>query len=188
MYEVQLILMYSLIFGSISVILLYLIYRFLFARIKKLKEYDTSIQQATSNAIIRTSENSIQQINDINNNKTRKIVVFMSYATKDSDLFKIKELAENLTKFNEIDNVLYYEGELYDNFVKFMNDNIGKCDILLLFCSPNASISEFVEKEWTAADALGKPIIPVFLKTDHIPPLLSSRLGLEFDTFDIQKI
>ena len=48
-------------------------------------------------------------------------------------------------------------------------------------------ISIPVKKEWTAADAMGKPIIPIFIKTDHIPPLLRSRLGVEFDTFNFQK-
>ena len=45
--------------------------------------------------------------------------------------------------------------------------------------------SEFVEKEWTAADAMGKPILPVFIKSEHIHPLLKSRLGVEYDTFKL---
>jgi hypothetical protein len=34
---------------------------------------------------------------------------------------------------------------------------------------------------------MGKPILPIFLKPDHIPPLLRSRLGVEFDQFDFKK-
>jgi hypothetical protein len=34
---------------------------------------------------------------------------------------------------------------------------------------------------------MGKPIIPVFLNPDHIPPLLKSRLGFEFDLIDFEK-
>ena len=41
--------------------------------------------------------------------------------------------------------------------------------------------------EWTAADALGKPIIPVFFDATHIPPILHSRLGFEFDFYDLKK-
>ena len=115
------------------------------------------------------------------------ISVFLSYASQDSELFKIKEIAENLKEWKGITEVLFYEGGSYDNFVKYMNDNIGKCDVMLLFCSPNALKSKSVEKEWTAADAIGKPLIPVFIKTEHIPPLLKSRIYVEFDTFDIQK-
>ena len=107
------------------------------------------------------------------------IIVFVSYNNKDAKMFKISEIAKKLRDFTGIGDVLYYEQESYDNFVKFMNDNIGKCDVLLLFCSPNSLKSEYVEKEWTAVDALGKPIIPVFFKAKHIPPLLSSRVGVE---------
>jgi hypothetical protein len=117
----------------------------------------------------------------------KKISVFVSYSTKDTHLFKFREVAENLTKFDEIGSVLFYEGESYDNFVKYMSDNIGNCDVILLFCSPNALESNAVEKEWTAADAIGKPIIPIFVKLEHVPPLLKSRVGIEFDAFNFQK-
>ena len=117
--------------------------------------------------------------------KQDNLIIFMSYSNKDRDLFKINQISEKLTKFEEIQNVIFYEGESYDNFVKYMNDYLGKCDLLLLFCSPNSLKSEFVEKEWTAVDAMSKPIVPIFVKTAHIPPLLKSRLGVEFDTFDL---
>ena len=115
------------------------------------------------------------------------ILIFVSYATKDADIFKIRDVAEVLTKHEKIANVLYWQEDMKDNIIKYMNDNLGRCNIMLLFCSPNALISKPVEKEWTAADSMGKPIIPIFLKSDHIPPLLKSRLGLEYDSFDFQK-
>ncbi len=74
-----------------------------------------------------------------------------------------------------------------DNIIKYMSDNLANCDVMLLFCSPNALKSISIEKEWTSADIMNKPIIPVFVKPHHIPPLLKSRLGIEFDTFDLQK-
>ncbi|GAH04365.1 unnamed protein product, partial [marine sediment metagenome] len=43
-----------------------------------------------------------------------------------------------------------------------------------------------VKKEWTAADIMGMPIIPVFTNPDHIPPILKSRLGYEIDPDDVQ--
>ena len=67
-----------------------------------------------------------------------------------------------------------------------MNDSLDICDVFILFCSPNALKSKPIEAEWTAAHTLGKPIIPIFIKKDHIPPLLSSRLGVEFDQFNFQ--
>ena len=117
----------------------------------------------------------------------KKILVFASYATKDANLFKISELAEALTEYDEIHDVLFWQEDMHDNIIEYMNDNLGKCDVMLLFCSPNSMISVPVKKEWTAADAIGKPIIPVFVKTDYIPPLLRSRLGVEFDNVDFQK-
>ena len=58
---------------------------------------------------------------------------------------------------------------------------------MILFCSPNSLKSEFVQEEWMAALAMKKPIIPVFIKPEHIPPLLKARIGVEYDTFDLQK-
>ncbi|MBA7516664.1 hypothetical protein ES705_08712 [subsurface metagenome] len=119
--------------------------------------------------------------------KIKKMLVFISYATKDAELFKIKEIAKALNFYEDIKEVLYWQKNMKDNIIKYMNDNLGRCNIMLLFCSPNALISIPVEKEWTAADSMGKPIIPIFLNPDHIPPLLKSRLGLEYDSFDFQK-
>jgi hypothetical protein len=117
----------------------------------------------------------------------KKELVFISYSTKDADIFNVKMISERLTEFKEIEDVLYWQEDMQDNIIKYMNDNLGKCDVVLLFCSPNALTSTAVEKEWTAADAMNKPIIPVFIKTEHIPPFLRSRYGIEFDTFDQEK-
>ena len=116
-----------------------------------------------------------------------EILVFVSYATKDVDLFKIHEIVKMLTNFQEIKDVLYWEEDMDDNIFEYMNDNLNKCDIMVLFCSKNALNSVPVKKEWTAAEAIGKPIIPVFFDIDHIPTLLKSRLGIEYDFYDIQK-
>lgn len=117
----------------------------------------------------------------------KKKLIFISYSTKDTEIFKIRNISEKLTEFNDIEKVLYWEEDMQDNIIKYMNDNLGICDVVLLFCSPNSLKSTPVEKEWTAADAMEKPIIPVFIKKEHIPPLLKSRLGMEYDTFDQEK-
>ena len=117
----------------------------------------------------------------------KDVLVFVSYATKDADLFKIKELAENLTSYEKIEDVLYWQEDMADNIITYMSDNLANCDVMVLFCSPNALKSIPIEKEWTSADIMNKPIIPVFIKSDHIPPLLKSRLGVEFDAFDLER-
>lgn len=118
--------------------------------------------------------------------KKDKLTIFISYATIDAVRYNIQELAIRLKSFEEIESVLFYETESYDNFVKYMNENIGKCDALLLFCSENALNSTYVENEWTAAESLNKPIIPVFHDPKHIPPLLTSRLGVNYDLHNME--
>lgn len=119
--------------------------------------------------------------------KKQDLIIFVSYAIKDSQLFNVKQIAETLTLYDKIEDVLYCEEDTLDNFIKYMNENIGICDVMILFCSPNALNSEFVEDEWMAARAMRKPVIPVFIKTEHIPPLLRARNGVEFDTFNMKK-
>jgi len=151
----------------------------------KLKEKELELKERELNLkemeLEKVSE--FKKLNEIKN----KLQIFLSYSSKDSNLFKIREIGEKLTKFEKIENVLFYEGESYDNFVKLMNDNIGKCDLVLLFCSPNSLKSEFVEKEWTAAEALGVPIIPIFFDLKHIPPLLQPRVGVEYDFYNLEQ-
>ncbi|MFX1258650.1 MAG: toll/interleukin-1 receptor domain-containing protein [Promethearchaeota archaeon] len=115
------------------------------------------------------------------------LLIFVSYATKDAELYKIPELAHKLESYKKIGEVLYWQEDMHDSIIEYMNINLGRCDVVLLFCSPNALDSVPVNKEWMAAEALKKPIIPIFVKPEHIPPLLSDRLGFEFDTFDFQK-
>lgn len=119
--------------------------------------------------------------------KTKEILVFISYATRDAEIFKIRDIAEFLTVYSDIVDVLFWQEDSNDNIITYMNENLKKCDIMLLFCSPNTLKSIPVEKEWTAAEAMNKPIIPVFLDDNHIPPLLKPRMGLKFDIFEFQK-
>ena len=116
----------------------------------------------------------------INEQAESGIFIFVSYATKDSTRFQIPRIAERLTEYPEIKDVLYWEEDLHDDIIAYMNENLGKCDVFILFCSPNALESEPVEMEWGAALKIGKKIIPVFMDETHIPPLLSTKLGVSF--------
>lgn len=119
--------------------------------------------------------------------RQKHFLVFVSYATKDANTYKISEIAKMLSDFPEIKNVLYWQEHMHNNIFKFMNDNLEKCDIMLLFCSENTLNSIPVEKEWTAAEAIGLPIIPIFFNLDHVPTLLKSRLGMEYNFDDMDK-
>jgi hypothetical protein len=120
--------------------------------------------------------------------KKKKILVFISYSLKDSELFQIREIAQKISFYDDIEEVLYCEEHTKDNFIAYMDEYIGKCDVVLLFCSPNALTSVFVRDEWMAGRAMQKPIIPVFTNTDDIPPLLRARVGVEFDANNLQKV
>ena len=139
---------------------------------------------------ILQKSNLIEQSDDtvtISTDLGKKVLVFVSYATKDAELFKIHELAKLLSELPEIEKVLFWEEHMEDNIFEYMDENLGKCDAMILFCSENALESIPVKKEWTAAEALRKPIVPVFYNPNHIPPLLSSRLGFQFDFYDMKK-
>lgn len=138
--------------------------------------------------IITSAEGYISETSTIQEiEKKEGMQIFVSYATRDADLYKIPDLARKLEEFNEIGEVLYWQEDMHDSIIEYMNDNLKRSDVVLLFCSPNALDSVPVKKEWMAAEAIQKPIVPVFIKPEHIPTLLSDRLGIEFDSFDLQK-
>lgn len=136
---------------------------------------------------IKTRDLKGESVKQSNGERNEKLIIFISYAIDDSQFFNVREIAEKLTSYNNIGDVLYCEEDARDNFIKYMNEYIGKCDVMILFCSPNALKSEFVEDEWMAARAMRKLVIPVFLKKEHIPPLLRARTGIEFNAFKPQK-
>ena len=113
------------------------------------------------------------------------IIIYVSYSTKDSNKYKIADISEELTKMIKIHDVLYWEEDMKDDIYRYMNDNIKKCDIMLLFCSQNALNSEAVTMEWQAALKIKKKIIPVFTNEKEIPALLSTKLGVFFDKDNI---
>ncbi|NVM27266.1 MAG: leucine-rich repeat domain-containing protein [Candidatus Helarchaeota archaeon] len=111
-------------------------------------------------------------------------LVFISYATKDSSRFQVSLLDEKLRRYPEIDNVLYWEKHMHDDIYQYMDENLSRCDIFLLFCSHHTSKSEPVKMEWRSALKLGKKIIPVFIEDSDIPTLLSTKLGVQLDVND----
>jgi len=115
----------------------------------------------------------------------KPIKVFISYATEDSKRFNISRIANDLIEYPTIDMVLYWEENLRDDIYDYMDTNLGKCDIFVLFCSPNALKSDTVKMEWQAALKIKKKIIPVFVREEDIPTLLSTKLGVQFNESDL---
>lgn len=114
------------------------------------------------------------------------LIIFLSYSHKDSSYFRIKEVAEELVRFSQFDEILYSQRDVHENFIKYMNDTLEKCNIMILFCSPISMKSKYVEIEWTAAQSLDIPIVPVFEELENVPALLRSREGVRFDPFNFQ--
>jgi hypothetical protein len=120
--------------------------------------------------------------------ETRNLSVYLSYSTEDAELFKISTIAQELKAYDQIEQVFFYAGKSYNDFIQYRNENLGKCDVMLLFCSPHTSKSKFIAKEWVGADANDIPVIPVFIEPDYIPPILKTRLGVQYDSLNPQRV
>ena len=115
----------------------------------------------------------------------KDILVFVSYATADSKYFGISYISDKMRKYPLIGDILYWEEALKDDIYDFMNNNLEKCDVFLIFCTDTSKNSEPVQMEWKAALKLKKPIIPIFQNETSIPALLSTKLGVQFNKEDI---
>ena len=111
-------------------------------------------------------------------------LIFISYATVDSDFFQIPKITGVLTSYPEINEILYWESDMHDDIYQFMDENLKQCKVVLLFCSKNSLYSEAVKMEWRSALKLDKKIIPIFVEPDDIPALLSTKLGIQFKESD----
>jgi hypothetical protein len=111
---------------------------------------------------------------------TRDVNLFVSYSHVDDGRFQIPRVVETLRTRDHIAQVVYSQKDTKDDFIKYMNEKIGESDGILLFCSKTSNKSEFVNSEWMAAMAASKPVIPIFMDKNDIPPLLKGKLGVEF--------
>ncbi len=121
--------------------------------------------------------------------KKDEFIVFLSYSTKDSELFKIAEIAKKLKFYPEIDETKFWEKDSGINVVKYMEDNLGRSNIFLLFCSQNSRKSKAVEAEWQSAFSLMLKdilqVIPVYQNDEFIPILLGRQIRVKFKEDDI---
>ena len=116
------------------------------------------------------------------------VKVFISYSTADSELFQVEKFATKLQAYSNIDEVLIWEENSKDNIITFMNENLERCDVLLLLCTDNSKDSKPVILEWSAFLAADKRIIPIFDNLEAIPFILKPMIGLECKGNLINKI
>ncbi|MHA1680800.1 MAG: TIR domain-containing protein, partial [Promethearchaeota archaeon] len=116
--------------------------------------------------------------------ENQKYQIFLSYATQDSALFDIPEIAKVLESNPMIKRALYCQRDGGEDWVDYMNNEIPQSDLFILFCSRNANKSDYVPTEWKTAFIQFKSemwrIITVFFELDYVPPLLQSKNGIKF--------
>jgi len=111
--------------------------------------------------------------------------VFISYSTKDSSFYRISEIAERLEPLPRINAAKYWEKDCGQDIIEYMEENLGLCDVFVLFCSENTLTSKSVKIEWKNAVQLMMEerlrIIPVYTNLSHIPNLLRIFLGVKYN-------
>jgi hypothetical protein len=111
--------------------------------------------------------------------------VFLSYSTEDANFFRIKDIAKNLEAHPDISKVFYWEKDSGQNIIEYMETNLEKSSVFVLFCSNNSGRSKSVKLERSAAIQLCQEermrILPVFNEPSEIPLLIKPFLGVKFD-------
>lgn len=98
--------------------------------------------------------------------------VFVSYAH--SDMARVSAWMEHL---HEQGVAIWRDREqrrLGDRWPKALGEAIAGARAVLLFWSAATSASEWVQVEWTTAQALRVPVLPVLLDDTPLPPSLSA--------------
>ncbi len=114
--------------------------------------------------------------------------LFLSYSTRDSEYFDMPRIVKRLEDYPDIDRVLFWEADSKQNIVEFMDETLQKCNVFILFCTEHSVKSAAVKDEWQAAFQRRKKellkLIPVYIKEEHIPPILGHLLNVKFDKED----
>ena len=125
---------------------------------------------------------------DISEDFSKNLTIFISYATSDTNIYEIQRIANILSNsYPDIEKVLFWEENMDDDIYIYMNDNLAIADVILVFCSKNANESEAVRTEWMVAHKMKKKIIPVFINEEFIPPLLTTKLGVQYKTNNLKE-
>jgi hypothetical protein len=108
--------------------------------------------------------------------------IFISYSRKDSAF--VRRLAGDLEKAGY--DVWWDVSDLRggDDWPRVIPTAIESSDYVIVVLSPNAVISEWVEKEYTQALALHKKIIPIMLARSSVPFALNTINYVNFSTGD----
>jgi hypothetical protein len=117
---------------------------------------------------------------------TDQIAGFICYSHADFEFFRIEEIVNILEHDPDINEIFYSLDTHIANFISYMNESLEQAQFVLLFCTQRSKNSRFVEMEWGAAIASGKPIIPIFQNPDDIPTLLKASTGVQYTPEDFE--
>lgn len=126
----------------------------------------------------------------INGHETEEIIkkpshILISYSLDELNKFQIKKIADKLKSYPNI-KVRYFTKDAGEDIIEFMDEGVGWCNILLLFCSKKSKESDSVKNEWRSAHIKKKKIVPIFIDDKHIPNLLASKSGVVFDKSNLE--
>src|ERR1043165_6140698 len=104
--------------------------------------------------------------------------IFISYSRKDINF--VRRLAGDLEKAGY--GVWWDLTDLRggDDWVRVIPEAIKNSDKIIVVLSPNSTISEWVEKEYTQALSLRKKIIPIMLEQSSVPFALNTINYIDF--------
>lgn len=124
--------------------------------------------------------------------KLPKNMVFISYSVKDTSQFQISKVVDLLESYSDIENALYYEKDSGMDIVEYMEENLGRCKVFILFCSKNSKESKSVKFEWHSFYQLLKTnenlkIIPIFEEPEYIPNLLLPFKRVKFNSENLEQ-
>ena len=108
--------------------------------------------------------------------------VFISHSSEDYEISK--KLANLLLRDGIEVWIDYKDLSCGDILPKNIGDGLRWCNTLLLVWSKSASLSHWIEEEWTNAHSLGKTILPCILDETEIPEMLSNRIYADFRKFE----
>ena len=114
------------------------------------------------------------------------ISIFLSHAVANFETFQIKEIAEYLEQLEEIYDVYYCEADLKGNIDDFMDENIPRCQLVLIFASQKSIFdSQDCAHELELARRHNIQIIPIRgrdVSWDDLAEVqLSRELGFQFE-------
>lgn len=125
-------------------------------------------------------EDRLQQLEDEFRENYR---IFFSYSMKDSQRFKIKEIAEYLEKQPSNIEIMYFEKSKTtgEDILDYMERGVEWCNLFIWFHSEDSKESSAVQKEYKMAEYLGKKIITITEDFNTLPLTARVTWALQFN-------